>query len=346
MTTVADLGERALIARLFAATGPAPAHVAIGIGDDAAVIEPPRGGLDVLTTDSFVEDVHFRRGWCAPADIGHKALAVNLSDLAAMGAEPRAVLLSLILPDALPIVDFDGIIEGFLALARRARAPLVGGNIARSPGPLILDVTAVGAARRRRVLTRSGGRPGHELWVTGRLGLGAAGLRLLERDASLGPDGGTAESPPSDEGVAECLERYRRPEPRLRTGLLAARSRSVSACIDLSDGLAAAARQLSEASGTGVVLEAQAIPTCPTAERLSRDSGGSGTELALNGGDDYELLFAVSPRRRRSFLAATGSDRGSGVTRVGRLVTEAGAWLEEGDSRTPLSSGFEHFQLR
>jgi hypothetical protein len=168
--TVADAGERELVARVRARAGTPPSFVPIGIGDDAAVIDPPRGALDVVTTDVLVEGVHFRRDWTAPEAIGAKAVAVNFSDLAAMGAAPRVVLLSLVLPPSLPLGEFDALIDGVVTACADAGAALVGGNMARSPGPLIIDITAIGAAKRRRVLTRSGGRAGDALYVTGAVG--------------------------------------------------------------------------------------------------------------------------------------------------------------------------------
>ena len=228
--TVADLGEHALLARLRARVPPPPAWVSVGIGDDAAVVEPPRNQLEVLTTDVLVEGVHFDRRFSTAADVGHKALAVNLSDLAAMGAEPRAALLSLALPASLAVADFDALLDGFLALAARYRLALVGGNLSQSPGPLVVDVTAVGAARRRRVLTRAGGRPGDELFLSGRVGGAAAGLARLQALAGVLPG--------DDDDARAAVERYRRPEPRVRLGLLVGRNRAASACVDLSDGLA------------------------------------------------------------------------------------------------------------
>src|SRR5687767_6414398 len=140
--TVADVGERALIERIRLRIPPSPPFVVVGIGDDAAVVEPGRNLLEVLTTDCQVEGVHFDQTFVGADDIGHKALAVNLSDLAAMGAAPRVALLSLVLPPAMPVASVDAIINGLTALAARARISIVGGNIARSPGPLIIDVTA------------------------------------------------------------------------------------------------------------------------------------------------------------------------------------------------------------
>src|SRR5579862_5605796 len=153
--TVSDLTERALIARIQARLPPAPPWMIVGIGDDAAVVEPERNRLEVLSVDALVEGIHFDRAFTPPAAIGHRALAVNLSDLAAMGAEPRLALLSLALPEAFPVDDFDAIVAGFAALAGTYRMHLVGGNITRSPGPLMLDVTVIGTAKRRRALARS-----------------------------------------------------------------------------------------------------------------------------------------------------------------------------------------------
>ena len=161
--TVADLGERALIERIRARIPAAPPFVIVGIGDDAAVVEPERNALEVMTTDSQVEGVHFDHAFVGAADIGHKALAVNLSDLAAMGAAPRVALLSLVLPPALPVASVDALLDGMPALAARARISIVGGNIARSPGPLIVDVTATGSVHRRGILTRAGARAGDDL---------------------------------------------------------------------------------------------------------------------------------------------------------------------------------------
>src|SRR5687767_11292887 len=217
-----------------------PSWVIVGPGDDAAVIVPERGTLDVLTTDALVDGVHFDRRFVPPDAIGHRALAVNLSDLAAMGAEPRAALLSLVLPASLEVVEVDRMLDGMLALADAHRVALVGGNITRTPGPLTIDVTAIGSVRPRRVLTRAGARPGDEVYLTGTAGAAAAGLAALKADGS---QAGTH---------SVCVERYLRPEPRVRAGVLLGRNRAATSCIDVSDGLADAVRQVAEASGVGI----------------------------------------------------------------------------------------------
>src|SRR5579864_1483550 len=154
--TVADFTEAELIARIQERLPPAPAWMVVGIGDDAAVVEPERNRLEVLSVDALVEGVHFDRAFTPPGAIGHRALAANLSDLAAMGADPRLALLSLGLPAEFPVADFDALVGGLAALAARHRVHVAGGNLTRSPGPLIVDLTLAGSVKRRRALLRSG----------------------------------------------------------------------------------------------------------------------------------------------------------------------------------------------
>src|SRR5438067_10210054 len=181
--TVADFTERELIARVRARLSEAPAWMIVGIGDDAAVVEPERNRLDVLSVDALVEGVHFDRAFTPPDAIGHRALAVNLSDLAAMGAAPRLALLSMALPASLPVADYDAIADGFAALAAAHRVHVVGGNLTRSPGPLMIDVVVTGTVKRRQALTRAGARPGDEIYVSGTIGAAAAGLAGLRDHA-------------------------------------------------------------------------------------------------------------------------------------------------------------------
>src|SRR5438105_4745544 len=179
--TVSDLSELELIARIRERLPAPPAWMVVGIGDDAAVIEPERNRLEVLSVDALVDGVHFDRAFTPPDAIGHRALAVNLSDLAAMGAAPRFVLLSLALPGALPISDFDGIVAGLTDLAGRSRVHVAGGNLARTPGPLTIDVTVGGTVKRRQAMTRGGARPGDEIYVSGSIGAAAAGRTVASR---------------------------------------------------------------------------------------------------------------------------------------------------------------------
>ncbi len=178
--SVSDLTESALIARISGRLPPAPSWIAVGIGDDAAVVEPERNRLEVLSVDALVEGVHFDRAFTPPAAIGHRALAVNLSDLAAMGATPRLALLSLALPPSLLLADFDEMTASLIALAARFRIAIVGGNLTRIDGPLVIDVTVLGTVKRRQFLTRGGARSGDDLYVSGTVGSAAAGLQMLK----------------------------------------------------------------------------------------------------------------------------------------------------------------------
>ena len=300
------------------------------------MVEPARGALDVVTTDTLVEGIHFDRSFVSAADVGHRTLAVNLSDLAAMGATPRVAVLSLVLPGAMTVADLDAVVEGLLALAARHGTALVGGNVTRTRGPLVLGVTAVGAVRRRRVVTRDGGRPGDELWVTGAVGAAAAGLAALRR----GPPVNSAPDPDLD----DCIQRYRRPEPRVRIGALLGRNRVARAGIDLSDGLADGLRQLAGASGVGAVVDAAAIPVHPGARRWFVRNGGDPIESSLRGGDDYELLIAVPRRHRRGLRTLARLFRGVPMTRIGELTKTPDLVLRTPDGDRALPPGYEHFR--
>ena len=335
--TVSDIGEHALISRITARFA-MPPWVLVGPGDDAAVIQPERGALDVLTTDALVEGVHFDRRFVPPDAIGHRALAVNLSDLAAMGAAPRAALLSFVLPDDLEVDVVDGIVDGLIALALRHRVALVGGNITRSPrlgseqvpGPLMIDVTAIGSVKTRRVLTRSGARAGDEVFVTGTIGGAATGLRSLQRLAG-GPEG-----PPLRPNVEADLQvglneqRYLRPEPRVRAGVLLGRNRAATACIDLSDGLADGLRQLGAASGVGITVDEALIPMVDGVPEFHSD--------------DYELLFTVRPSSRGRLRAVKRQAGDLPITRIGIVTRDTRVILRTGAGDRDLPAGYDHFR--
>ncbi|MBL8142059.1 MAG: thiamine-phosphate kinase [Acidobacteria bacterium] len=331
--TVGDAGEHALIARLRARFAPAgDGHgLLLGIGDDAAVIAPERNTFDVVTTDALVEGVHFDRRWMSAVDIGHKAAAVNLSDLGAMGARPRHLLVSLGLPPDLLLADFDALIDGIANCAALHRAVVAGGNITASPGRLFIDITAMGSVKARKILRRSGARAGDEVYVTGQLGGAAAGLALCQAGH------GDARDPVR----ASALARFRHPLPPVAFGGLAGRNRAASACMDLSDGLVDGLSQLSEASGLGVDVRLAAVPRHPAAEDESfRDCQ---LALLLSGGEDYELLCAVPRRRRRAFLALA-RQAGVVVTHIGEMHRTPGVRLHHPDgSLVEPPRGFTHF---
>jgi len=325
--TVSDLTEQELVSRIASRLAPAPGWVLVGIGDDAAVVEPVRNQVEVLTVDSIVEGVHFDRRFTPPDAIGHRALAVNLSDLAAMGASPRLVLLSMALPLDLSCDDFEAMADGFTALAARHQVQVAGGNLTRSPGPLVLDVTAVGWAKRRSVLTRRGAKPGDSVYVTGTIGGARAGLQALRLSAAL-----TQFEP--------CVERYVRPQPRVKVGVLLGRNRAATSCMDLSDGLADGIRHIAEASAVGMTIERSAIPVQPEARTWFESRNADPVLEALAGGDDYELVFTASPKLRGR-LRTVARHGGVAITRIGSCTKGSTVELTAGE---PLPKGFGHFR--
>jgi thiamine-monophosphate kinase len=331
---VADVGERAIIDRIRERLPAHSAALVVGIGDDAAVAVPDRGALQALTTDALVEGVHFDRRFSSPADIGYKAIAVNVSDIAAMGAAPRLALLSLMLPPALPVSDLDQLIDGVVEMAALARVTVAGGNVTRSPGPLIVDVTIMGAVMPRRVMTRGGGRPGDALYVTGAIGAAAAGLGWLRAHGDSRAD---------DLALAECVARHRRPEPRFRIGALLGRNRAASACMDLSDGLADAVRQVAAASGTGAVVDAGSLPIHAGASAWFKETGQDAVQSSVAGGDDYELLFAVPKRSASRLRHVVQQSRGIRITRIGELTADRSIHLRRDGQSIPLPAGYSHF---
>ena len=318
------LSEQALIERFFAARDPARDDVVLGIGDDAAILRVPPGVELIATVDAIVEGVHFLAGADA-ADVGWRALAVNLSDLAAMGAEPAWALLALVMPaaDERWLTRFT---HGFFELAKKHGVALVGGDTNR--GPLCVSVQLHGFAPAGAALRRSGARPGDQLYVTGTLGDAAAGLAIL-RDAKQG----------ESVGDEELQRRFLRPEPRVREGFVL--RGLASAAIDVSDGLGVDAGRIARASGVGLEIELERVPA--SAELRAAHGEKEAHALALGGGDDYELLFTVSPEHAVE-LARTSTTWTCGCTRIGRVVAEPGVHVRLHGLEQPVTNpGFRHF---
>ena len=333
--TVSDLGEHALLARLLARLPRPGAQILVGPGDDAAVIEPGRRTRLVLTTDALVEDVHFSSAWSSPADIGHKALAVNLSDLAAMGAVPRWALVSLALPPTYQVDAAETLISGLAGLAAAHGVSVAGGNITRSPGPLVVDVTAGGEVSPRKWLTRGGAKAGDELWLSGSVGGARAGLEMLRAE-------GNAE--PESADLAACVSRHRRPEARVRLGVAIARGGAARAAMDVSDGLADAVRQLAHASGCGARVDAGAVPVEAGARDWWTGRGQDVVSAAVAGGEDYELLLAIPRRWSGRLRHVLQRVTRPALTRIGALTREQELVLVRNGQPHAWPSGFEHFR--
>lgn len=300
--------------------------VVLGIGDDAALLVPAPGQQLVAALDTLVEGRHFPPG-SSPRSIGHRALAVNLSDLAAMGAEPAWYLMALTMPAAVDSF-LDGFAGGMLDLATTHGMALVGGDT--TAGPLAVTVQASGFVPAGMALRRTGGAPGDLLYVSGSPGDAAAGLRL-----AMGND-----SSQLDATQHQWLrDRFHFPVPRIALGRLL--RGMASACIDVSDGLAADAGKLAAASGCGVRIELDRLPLSAALRAFTGEAGAR--QLALTGGDDYELCFTIAPGKA-SMLDARAVEAACGITCIGRLVAGSGVQVvSQGHPVSVNTTGYDHF---
>lgn len=317
------------LVRAFLDAADAPVEMRVPPGDDAAVVSLLPGEDLVIATDATVEDVHFRREWMSWEAVGWRAATAGLSDLAAMAARPVGILVSLLLPPELERGVATALATGVGGSLRAEGAGLLGGDTSRSPGPVVLDVVAVGGARVP--VSRSGARTGDELWVTGRLGGAAAAVSDLRR--GLEPDPG-------------ARRRLERPRPRLREARWLHEREGLRAAIDLSDGLAGDARHLAAASRLALDVEVDAVPLHPSLEAWPRREAA--LRLALGGGEDYELLVAAPPGRLASLREEFEDAFGLPLTRIGTAregegVRWSGAGIGEGPGGLELLSGFDHF---
>ncbi len=311
------LGEKKLIERIrhFARGGKS---VVMGIGDDCAVLRVPTGHELLVTTDFTIENVHFRRDWHAPELVGRRCLTRGLSDIAAMGGKPLAAFLSLAVAGAVPQKWVDRFLKGLLALAEEFHVPLAGGDTAQSAAGIQADIVVVGSVPKGRAVLRSGAKPGDQIYVTGKLGGAAAVLERL------------MESKPA----AAYLRRFR-PEPRVAVGRWLRQGAIASAMIDLSDGLSTDLEHICQESRVGAEIKAAEIPRA----RLASHAEPVALELALHGGEDYELLFT-------SAAAVPSKVAGVPITRIGRITKSRGMRIlgSDGKSRALKAAGWEHFQ--
>lgn len=317
--------EFALIARYFTRQAAGAAGVVLGVGDDCALVRPASGSELAVSTDTLVAGVHFFADVDA-SRLGHKALAVNLSDLAAMGATPRWFTLALTLP-AIDGPWLEKFSRGLFALADEASIALVGGDTTR--GPLSIGITVLGESIPGKALRRDRARDGDDVWVSGTLGDAALGLRVLQGTAELG-------SPHRE----ACIDRLERPAPRIELG-----KQLISiahAAIDVSDGLVADLGHLCERSGVGATIRIADLPL--SAAMLSAADPALRTQCALAGGDDYELCFSASASARDA-VAAVGTRLGVRVTRIGTMHAGTGVTAIDADGKPHAlqSAGFDHF---
>ncbi|MHB1950449.1 MAG: thiamine-phosphate kinase [Acidiferrobacteraceae bacterium] len=317
-------GEFGLIRKYFRGRGPVRADVVRGIGDDCAVLAPPPGQELAVSTDTLIEGVHFPEG-THPGDLGYKALAVNLSDLAAAGADPAWFLLNLSLPRADPewLTQFS---DGLFALAREQQMALVGGDTTR--GALTVTITAFGFAPKGAALKRGGAKPGDCVFVTGFLGQGALGLKHWRGEIDL-----------PEEYRPEVMERFLRPRPRVTEGR--ALRGLASATIDVSDGLAADLGHILEESGVGARVWLERLPVSPAYDSVFT---AVQWDAALSGGDDYELCFTLPPSTKQTFYQQLRHFN-CGFSEIGVIESTPGLRLiaADGSEYSPVSRGYDHF---
>jgi len=289
-----------------------------GIGDDCAVLRIPSGHELLVTTDFTLEDVHFRREWHPADSVGHRCLARGLSDIAAMGGTPHSAFLSLALPEELPQKWVDDFIRGFLKLARRYSVTLAGGDTAQSPDGILADIIVVGRVPAGKAVLRSGARAGDIIYVSGTLGASVAALQELRSGKKLRPS-------------AHPHHFY--PDPRIALGRYLREKKLASAMIDTSDGLSTDLRHICDESNVGAIVEAAALPTI---------GGSDALQLALHGGEDYELLFTVSPASANKIPAKIA---GIPITRIGAITRNRQLKLLSPDGKSqPLPpGGWQHF---
>ena len=311
-----------------------------GIGDDAAVFRNTAGKETVITTDLLVEDIDFRRTTTPPYLLGHKALAVSLSDIAAMGARPLWSLISIGVPEDIWETDFvERLYDGLLDLANRYGVKLIGGDTSRTTEKLVIDSIVIGESAAGMSVKRAGAQAGDQIFVTGSLGAAAAGLRLIERGAHL------AEQNLADEDsqkLDHVLLRQLRPDPRVGWGIVLGEEQLATAMIDLSDGLSSDLNRLCEASDVGALIDSSSLPVDQHVIELCGRRALDPLQLALHGGEDFELLFTVnSGNAARLPRRVDGVD----IKRIGTIQSaSAGVNITEGSRTWELKpGGWKHF---
>jgi thiamine-monophosphate kinase len=332
---LSELGEFALIRRIAARLPHYREDVRAAVGDDVAVLGLDPSTCALATCDIQVEGVHFWRDLITPLQLGRRAVAINLSDIAAKGGTPEHLLVSLALPADLEVSWVDGLYGGLAEEASRHGVDIVGGNLSRTDGPIIVDVFLMGKVRVEEVLFRSGARPGDVVLVTGWLGEAAAGLSLLKG----GPGSVVGE-------WTHLLEAYLTPTPRVSEGRAIAASGCATSMIDLSDGLSSDVGHICDQSWVGVRLFAERLPISDDARHVAGVMGREDWALALEGGEDYELCLTVPAGAEEEVAAQVQEQTGTQLTCVGEILKqEGGRWVVLPDgSEVPLRpGGWNHF---
>lgn len=332
--------------------------IVLGIGDDAAVINPPRGKALLFSTDTLREDIHFRRDYSSSYDIGWKSVAVSISDIAAMGGTPRYLLLSLAIPNKTSVKYLDDLLKGVKAITERYSVSLIGGNISRSTGGITIDTTVIGEVTKKGLVKRSGASPGDLIYITGHVGASAMGLALLKTATAT-----HCKLPPFRKGGLGGFEkkeslfnRHLHPIPRVTEGLLIGTNRLATSMIDISDGLVSDISHICDKSGVGACIYSNLIPLPELPhniiDKIKKGLAKSPLFYALYGGEDYELLFTVKQSNKEK-LENIFKREGIKITFIGEIVPEeAGISIidEKGRKKkinqamSSMLCGYDHFK--
>lgn len=334
--TVAEIGEFGLIDRIQKIL-PEVDHkdVIIGIGDDTAVIRLDENRALLITCDIQVEDQHFRLKNISPYQLGRRATAVNLSDIAAMGGTPTFALVSLGFPKFFSVTDFDELFKGIHDQLLPFSAIVVGGNISNTESKLIIDITLIGEVSPTQLLTRSGARVGDRIFVTGRLGESGAGLSVLKKFGNNYP-----------EDFEHIVQKHLQPIPRIQIGQLIARSGFATAMIDISDGIASDLYHICKRSNVGAEIYQEKIPLPSNINNIATLTGKSALHLALHSGEDYELLFTIKPNTPMSLINSFATDSAVAISEIGRITSkDLGYYLMDykGKHVSIQPKGWDHF---
>jgi thiamine-monophosphate kinase len=331
---LSDLGEFGLISQIEKAFGKKSPRAPLGIGDDAAALFVSPGKTLLATTDMLLEGVHFDLSYTDYYSLGWKSAAVNLSDIAAMGGVPRFCLTALGIPDGISVEQINEFYKGFKALIRKYKVDLVGGDTCSSEVDLVISVTVLGEVEKKRMLTRSGAKPGDRIFVTGSLGDSAAGLELLQmRNAEFGMRN-------KETTATRLVEKHLKPLPRIEIGRKLALSACATAMIDVSDGLSSDLAHICEQSGVGADIYAEKIPLSKEIKAAAKQLKTIPLHYALSGGEDYELLFTISSSKLKKYRSLRIPAREIGVITRG----EIDIIHEAGERKRLEPTGYNHFR--
>ena len=309
--------------------------IIVDIGDDAAVFKSSKEGLNLITTDMFVEDVHFDLKYCGFDDIGHKIVSANLSDIAAMGGTPKYLVVSIALPEKVKKTQLDQLYEGMTKLGTMYDTSIIGGDITSSPNDLIISITVVGTVAEKDVILRSGAQVGDDIFVTGFLGDSIAGYQVLTQ--------GGKQSPP----WKSAIEKHLIPNPRIFEARFLTESLHVKSMIDISDGLSSDLHHICERSEVGAVIDCRKLPISKAASEIAANYGDDVIDYSLNGGEDFELLFTTSDNNRFNIARAMSERFGISCTCIGQILDiDDGVSIikPDGQQRHLKAAGWDHMK--